>query len=365
MGETRRWALVTDGGHGGSRDCVAAVRALHAGGYRSAVTVSPGTSPAAVSRYSRRRIPVPHVAQDGYVDALRAELERRSYLTVVCASEASLRALGEAGLHLTDKTKLNEAARATGIDTPVSRTFTSWREVLAESESFTYPLVVKPAVRTFSALRVDAPERLRALDLDDGEIVIQEWIEDGLHALSGVMWRGHLVAATAERWLRIWPTDCGLASAAVTVASDPVLEDKLERLLEDYEGVFCAQFAGTRLIDLNLRVHSSHSLSVAAGVNLVATHCDLLNDMPVPRMRARVGFFYRWLEGDLRHVVQASRSGAMSRASAVKALLPHRGAAHSSESLRDPGPLVSRLIYGAGRVRMPPEQRAQGRSETG
>ncbi|MGH2751222.1 MAG: hypothetical protein ACRDK3_10180 [Actinomycetota bacterium] len=360
MAETRRWVLVTDGGQGGSRDCVAAVRALHVGGYHTTVTVSPGTR-AAVSRYSRRRVRVPHVASEGYEDAVRAELERKPYLTVVCASEASMRTLGRAGLHLTDKMKLNEAAREVGIDIPLSRTFSSWSEVLAESGSLTYPLVVKPAVRTFSAERVEVPEQLRSLAPEDGEILIQDWIEDGLHALAGVMWEGRLVAATAERWLRIWPMDCGLASAAVTTAPDPVLEEKVVSLLGDYEGLFCAQFAGRRLIDLNLRVHSSHSLSVAAGVNLVAIHCDLLNGMPVPHMRAPAGFFYRWLEGDLRHILAARRAKSTSTLGTLRELLPRRGAAHSIESLRDPGPLLSRLVYGAGRVGMSSEQRRRDR----
>lgn len=40
--------------------------------------------------------------------------------------------------------------------------------------------------------------------------------------------------------------------------------------LAGHEGHCCAQFVGAYLIDLNLRIHSSHSRAMAAGANLVA-----------------------------------------------------------------------------------------------
>jgi predicted ATP-grasp superfamily ATP-dependent carboligase len=357
MMKVRKWVLVTDGGNGGGRDCVAAVRALHAGGYQTGVTVSRGTSPGIPSRYSKRRIAVPNVAEDGYVDAVKRELESGPYLTVICASEASMRALGQSGLQLTHKTVLSEEARKAQIDVPASRTYSTWDEARADSQNFTYPVVVKPAVRTFKATRVDNPSQLTALDVAGGDVVVQEWVEGQLQAVSGVIWRGTLVASTTERWLRIWPPSCGLAAAAITTKSDPALEDKLVRLLGDYEGIFCAQFAGSQLIDLNLRVHSSHSLSVAAGANLVSIYCDLLNGMSVPRTHARPGLFYRWLEGDIRHVVEALRAGTLSPIAAARALAPHRGASHSIESLRDPGPMLARLVYALRRLGKSPEER--------
>jgi hypothetical protein len=79
--------------------------------------------------------------------------------------------------------------------------------------------------------------------------------------------------------------------------------------------------------------------------------------MPVPRTRAKPGHFYRWLEGDVRNVVRQARSGSLSPSRAVRALVPRRQAAHSIESLRDPGPLLARLSYAMGRVHMPEEAR--------
>lgn len=352
--KVRRWVLVTDGGHGGSRDCIVAVRALHASGYSPVVTVSQGTSRASVSRYSMQRVHVPHVNEPGYAEAIDRELGKRSYLLVLPTSEASLLALGGPSVDLADKSKLEEAAAEAGIDVPTSHLFAGWNDVLAQADDLRYPVVIKPTIRTFSAVRVNASNELSDLPVGEGEILVQEWINDPLHAVSGVMWRGRLIAATFERWLRIWPVDCGLASAAVTTSPDPDLEEKLVRLLGEYQGIFCAQFAGTRLIDLNLRIHSSHPLAVKAGCNLVAIYCDLLNGMAVPLTRGKSGCFYRWLEGDIRHVAAGYRSKTIGLAAAVRALMPRRGAAHSIESLRDPAPLLARLAFAGTRIRIAP-----------
>ncbi|MGH2678726.1 MAG: hypothetical protein ACRDHB_10260, partial [Actinomycetota bacterium] len=112
--------------------------------------------------------------------------------------------------------------------------------------------------------------------------MVQPFLDEPLRAVSGVMWREELIAAAHERWIRIWPRDCGLASAAVTVEPEADLEDRLTRLLQGYEGLFCVQLAGPHLLDVNLRVHSSLPLGIAAGVNMVAIYCDLLRGEVVP-----------------------------------------------------------------------------------
>ena len=357
MAYGRRWVIVTDGGHGGSRDCVAAVRALTFGGYSTAVTVSRGTSRAAISRYSHKRIPVPRADASGYAEAIRWEMSHGDYLAVVPASEASLLALGVSVPHLVDKVSLNEAAGAAGIDVPSSKVFTSGRELVAAARGLDYPVAVKPAVRTFSAYRADSPSDMQRLLATEGSVVVQPWLSDGLHAISGVMWEGRLHSAVHERWLRIWPRPCGLASAAVTTEADEAAEGRLESLLSGYEGVFCAQFSGPHLFDLNLRVHSSHALAVAARVNLLALYCDLLSGNSAPSMRAAPGHFYRWLEGDVRAVAEAVRTRRMSLPAAFTALRPRLRAAHSIESVKDPAPMLARLAWGCGRVRMSQDQR--------
>lgn len=67
-------------------------------------------------------------------------------------------------------------------------------------------------------------------------------------------------------------------------------------------------------------------------------------------MRGRPGVFFRWLEGDVRHLLKAVRVGQMSAEQALRELAPRRGTAHSTESLSDPGPMVNRLWYATRRL---------------
>jgi predicted ATP-grasp superfamily ATP-dependent carboligase len=355
-----RWVLVTDGGHGGSRDCVAAVRGLAEGGYQVAVTVSPGSSRAAPSRFAKRRVRTPRADEGGFLEAIQAETALHDYLTVLPASEGALLALGVATPHLTDKEKLERAAAGAGLSVPASRLVTSTDDLAERALEVGYPLAAKPVLRTASAARIDSPVHLHRLAEMGRPLVLQSWVNEGLHEVSGVMWKGRLVAATHDRWLRIWPPQCGLASAAITTEPDRDLEDRLVKLLGDYEGVFGAQFAGPHLIDLNLRVGSLHSLSIAAGVNPVSIYCRLLEGKSVDTVRGRPGRYYRWLEGDLRHLTHAVREHETSASTALGQLRPRRGTAHSIESLRDPAPLLARLVYGASRVHRPAHERAKG-----
>ena len=128
-------------------------------------------------------------------------------------------------------------------------------------------------------------------------------------------------------------------------------------MLDGYEGIFCAQFIGPYLIDINLRMYSTHPLAVKAGVNLAGLYCDLKRGEKVAGVRARPGAFFRWLEGDIRHVLHAKKAGRMTWAEAARALRPRLRTAHSTESLTDPGPLLSRVFYASGRMHMSMDER--------
>jgi hypothetical protein len=341
--------LVTDGADGRGRDVVAAVRGLAAGGYLPVATVATWSWRSAPSRYCARRVQLPPVTDPSYADAVREELASGRHLTVIPASEDALVALGVSVPELLDKAVMERAAERAGLAVPTSRRFDDRRDLVASAGTLDYPVVVKPTMRRYWAYRVDRPDQLLAGLAEDGPVLVQRYVEAPLRAISGVVWKGHLVAAVHERWLRIWPAHCGLASAAETVSPDPDLERRLVALLSGYEGIFCAQFVGEYLIDLNLRIHSSHPLAVAAGVNVVALYCDLLRGEEVRPVRARPGVFYRWLEGDVRHVARAVREGRLDVRQAVQALRPRRGTAHSTESLLDPLPIAERILAGVAR----------------
>jgi hypothetical protein len=338
----RARVLVTaDGRH--LRDPLVAVRALAAGGYSPRLAVSCGTSIAESSRYCEGRVSVPPCDDPDYRAVVEEEVRRGGYFTVLPASEAALLALGEKS-ELVDKVKLAERGQAVGISAPPSRLVSTQQELRDASGEFSFPVIVKPAVHRYNAIRIDSPRDLERVPLRDGRLIVQPWLSD-LNAISGVMWRGRLVAAVHERWLRIWRYHAGVASAAVTIAPDVEREERMTRLLDGFEGIFHAQFAGPYLLDLNLRIHTSHPMAVAAGANLATTYCRLLEGKDVPDVRARPGVRYRWLEGDLRHLGRAVREKDMSFGAALRELRPRRGTAHSTESITDPKPMLSRASY--------------------
>jgi hypothetical protein len=357
-GSRDRWVLVTDGGGGGGRDCISAVRALAAGGYRPAVTVSGRPGVLRISRFAQRRVLTPSAADPDFRRVVKEELARGSYVAVVPASEEAAVALGMAPPELGDKVLLNREAERAGIPVPPTRVFDSALELVEAANEIDFPAVVKPATRTFSAFLATDPQDLSRRIEDKGPVVVQPFVGEPMRAVSGIVWDGEMPAAVHERWLRVWPWRCGLASAAETVRADHGLEERLLDLMKSYpRGLFVAQFAGDRLIDLNLRVASSHPLALRAGVNLLSLYCDLVRGVRFGAKRAQPGFFFRWLEGDLRHLARSVRERELSPLAALAALRPRLGAAHSIESLRDPGPMVARMRYAVGRFGMSEEER--------
>jgi hypothetical protein len=337
--------LVTEGGSGQSRAAVAAVRALSVGGYEPVVSVSGGRSLAAASRYCARRVHVPFATERGYAHAIREELSRHPYVTVLPTSDRALLALDAPGVGLVDKVRAADRARAAGLSVPPSRVFGAVEEVMAASRHFDYPVVVKPAIKTSAARKVASAAELPGALVEDGPVIVQPYLTEQLNGVLGVVWEGSLVAAAHIRYLRIWPLPCGTVAAAETVAPDENLEARLTSLLGDYRGIFHVDLAGQYVLDVNPRVHATLPLAAASGANLVSIYCDLLRGQRVPTVRGRSGNFFRWVEGDVRSVIRSVRTGQLGLASALRALRPRRGAVHGYESLRDPGPLLARLRY--------------------
>lgn len=343
-------ALVTDGGNGQNRSAVAAVRALAAGGYSAVVTVSGPGSLAAASRACTRTVAVPRVDDPGYAGAVRAEVRRNGYAVVLPASDAALVALDWPGRHLVDKSLLAERAAAAGVPVPPEQRFDDGAALLRAADELTYPVVVKPAVRSSSrqppVRRADGPVDLDAVAGATAPLVVQPFVPDPMSAVAGVVWQGRLAAVVHQRYLRTWPTRTGTASALISVDGDRDLEERLPALLAGHEGVFQAQFVGRYLVDVNPRVYGSLPLAVAAGANLPAVYADLRCGRSVPFARGAAGVRYRWVEGDVRAVLTAWRRRERGAVASAAALLPRRGTAHSTESLLDPGPVVARVRHG-------------------
>jgi predicted ATP-grasp superfamily ATP-dependent carboligase len=337
--------VVTDDGAGQGRSALAAVRALAAAGYRPAVVRSGRWSLASASRWNVRTFNVVAAGDGGYADLVARAMADSGASTVLPSSDAALIALGVPVGHLLDKTRLATAAVGAGIAMPQTLVFGSVKELLASAKRLPYPVVVKlPVSRVPARLVANAP-MLAAAVWSNGPFLVQPFVREDLWAVGGVVWNGRMVAAVHQRYLRTWPVDCGTAAAAVTVSPDPAVEERLLRLLDGYDGIFQAQFAGGFLLDLNPRVYGSLPLAVAAGANLPAILCDLARGKEVPAIRARAGVAYRWLEGDLRAITGLLRRHRLGAGGALRALRPRRGTAHSVVSLRDPGPTLKRAAF--------------------
>ncbi|HET7457977.1 MAG TPA: hypothetical protein VFJ74_09995 [Gemmatimonadaceae bacterium] len=354
---TKSWVLISEGGSGESRAAVAAVRALAAEGWRPAVTVSGDLSLAGASRHCARRVAVPPVEEqpEEYAAAVRAELASGDYLTLFPASDFAIVALGLPVERFLDKVACAEIARTVGLEVPPSRVFESAEALRAAAGALEYPVVVKPDVKRCAAARLESEAALlAAIDRGalDGRVVVQPYLRDALRGVVGVAWRGRVVEAMHMRYERIWPLPCGTVACAVTVAPDVELEERLGALLAGYDGVFHADLAGPYLLDVNPRIHATLPLALAAGINPVVRYCELLSGASDTGVRrARQGVFFRWIEGDVRSVARSVREGRLGVGGAVRALAPRRGAVHSYESLRDIGPLWTRVRYLSRRLR--------------
>lgn len=345
------WVLVVDDGDSQSRTALVAARALAAGGYRVAATVSGPRSLVGASRICSLRIPAPPISDPSFDDVLARAVGERAYECVLPASDAALVKLEPAVRDLLDKRGLARAAGAAGIATPESVPFSDVAALTAAADELAYPVVLKPLRSVWRPYRVGSPEELRSEPPPSGPLLVQPYLAGTLRAVAGVTWRGELVAAVHQRYLRTWPPEAGGASCAVSVEPDAGLEERLARLLGDRDGLFMAQLVDDVLLDLNPRVYGSLPLAVAAGVNLPAVWCDLLRGAKAVPRRGRPGVVFRSTEGDVRHVLSQLRSRSMSVGAAARALRPRRGVAHPVESLRDPGPMLARARFAWARAR--------------
>jgi hypothetical protein len=359
-----RWVLVTDGDDGQSRTPLATVQALSVAGYRPAVTMSGRYSLAGASRLTSRRVQVPQATSSGYLEAIRAEMDRLPYVTVLPTSDVALMALAPQLRSLVDKELLVDAVESVGLSLPPTRTFESSDALLASAHRLDYPVVVKPAMG-HPARRAQSAADLSLLDGLPGRWIVQPFLSDGLRSLAGVMWKGRLASAVHQRFLRTWPRDCGMASLAETIEPDLDLEERIQALLGEYDGVFQVDVVGGFVLDVNPRAYASLPLAVGAGVNVVAQYCELCaNDHEAGQadwpIRSRTGVTFRWLDGDVRAVVGAWRAGDMALWQAVKQLPSRVGTAPAFQLLRDPRPFVERIKFGLSRRHLESQPDARG-----
>lgn len=339
--------LTTDDVSGWNRAALAAVRALAGTAYRPVVTVSGPRSLAAASRWCTGTVLVPPGGRPGYAEALRRVVDEGDYAAVLPASDVALLALGDPAVPLVDKAALAGLVRAAGLESVPGDVYAGPGELRDAADGLDYPVVVKSVVKSgvenLQAVRVDTAADVRRLGTAPGALLVQPFVDEPLRAISGVVWDGRYLALCHQEYVRLWPPRAGVASAAVTTGADRDLEDAVLRLLGGHRGVFQVQLLGRYVLDVNPRVYGSMPLAAGAGANLPLLAVEAAaGRAPDAVVRARPGVRYRWLEGDVRHLVTAVHRGELRPGAALRAALPHHGTVHSVESLRDPWPAVTR-----------------------
>ena len=337
--------LVTDGGRGMSRSAVATTRALGLAGHEVITTESGTGELAARSRFSSSTLTLPPSAdRAAFAAALGPLAEQHNIDYVFATSDDAVLALKPELARLLDKEQLAVELQRLNIATPPAFALDKDSEVPAEA---TWPAVIKPLTGSEPARTLHSAAELAAhLQDNDGTYLVQPFLSGPMKAIAGVVWDGELVAAVHQDYERTWPVACGTASSAITVAPDLDAERDLVTLLGEHCGVFQAQYIDGQLIDVNPRPYGSLPLAVASGANLpdIAVRCHL-GDRPASIVRGRPGTRYRWVEGDVRHVIEELRSGSLSPVDAARALAPRRGAANSLWSRHDLGPSTGRLRH--------------------
>ena len=231
-----------------------------------------------------------------------------------------------------------------------------------ELSRWAWPAIVKPRLH-FPMVRKDAPahlpvrrvstrERARQAAAEirraGGEPLLQEPV-DGEHlSVAAVASRdGRVVACLQQRTSRLYPPEAGISVRAVSLPVDPVLLERIERLLAElgWLGLVQLQLRARpgeppRLIDFNGRLYGSLALGLRAGVNLPAAWAEVAGGREAPgRAEGRPGVRYQWLEGDLKAARGEGRRAPAAVAGAL-AFAPRAG--HSVWDPRDPGPAAHR-----------------------
>lgn len=373
-----RRVLVTDAGQ---RASVAAIRALHSAGWRVSAVDHRPRGQGRWSRFVEQRHRVPDPARDSaafaasLLDVLHENPQDVMLIgtdvTLLVASDhkSALEAHVRIGLPRAEvvelsfaKDALAQAAREVGLSAPRSVVCSPTEQALEEARTLGFPIVVKP---TATLHRVDgaivrprgtvvADERalmelLERWPASPAAVMLQEHQQGPVYSFAGTMTADGLIGVAFARYVRTWPAAAGNASFAVTVTPPNELCDRVTRMVErlGWQGIFEVEMIRRpddtfAVIDFNPRLYGSLMLACRAGAPLPVLWCESLLGNPVRRSIADAGVGYRWEEGELRNLVTAARRGKASEVFAI--LRPRRSCVCAEFTVRDPGPLLARVL---------------------
>ncbi|HZU07179.1 MAG TPA: ATP-grasp domain-containing protein [Chloroflexota bacterium] len=289
---------------------------------------------AAVSRYTRRRLPWPTAnpqAQRDYLLALGARYGLAGWVIFPTRDETvALLAREHAALSRCfrlatppwpvtrwayDKRLTYHLAAKSGVDYP--RTYQPPSAAAVATLDCPFPALLKPAIKEpfyrqthAKAWRVDDRATLLARYAEacaliaPEEVLVQELIPGGGEAqfsYAALCLAGRPLASLVARRVRQHPMDFGHASTYVETVEEPAVEAAAQRLLAamGYTGLVEVEFKRDprdgrfKLLDVNARTWGWHTLGRRAGVDFPFLLWRLLHGEPPPPSRARPGV--RWM----------------------------------------------------------------------
>ena len=204
-----------------------------------------------------------------------------------------------------DKTALLDVAERVGVPYPAWALVGGVAGLKDAAARIGFPCVVKPAVaerrlfdeKAFILRDAAALEaRLRAWPEDDGELLVQHYVEGVRHNLHLVAKEGRLLRCLDTVSLRTQRLNgSGLTVASVSVPTPPAMRDWCARLLEaiGYTGIGCLQFledrdrGETAFLELNPRMAAGSGIAPYCGLDLPRHALELALGLPVEPERAR------------------------------------------------------------------------------
>jgi predicted ATP-grasp superfamily ATP-dependent carboligase len=354
-------ALIVDQSR--DRSALAAARMLHADGWEVGTGAwRPSLASLSSATVAHHVVEEAEDDEDRFIADIAAAVAAGGYEVVFCNYDVGLLVLSERRAEIApavvpyaphevverafDKLAFTRAAEAAGLGVP--HTMEASEQALAQ---WTGPVVVKARIhlpRRHETRRFDDAGQAAAfvaeLNAAGAQPLLQECLTGRLGAVVVVVDRdGEVVAEVQQQCDRSWPIDAGDTARARTIASDPVLSERVRALVRRMQWFGLAQLeyllddnGVPRFTDFNGRFYGSIALAGRAGVNVAGSWARLSTGRELaPAAPERVGARFQWLNRDLAASLDAD---GLTGAATALALAPR--SAHSLVAGRDLGPLL-------------------------
>lgn len=207
---------------------------------------------------------------------------------------------------------------------------------------YRFPVILKPATKERSnrftrakAWRVDSREELETRYREAcslvpaSEVLVQELIPGGgehQFSYAALCQDGHPVAVLIARRARQYPIDFGYSSTYVETVDQPGVEEPAQRLLERlrYTGLVEVEFKRDprdgrfKLLDINARAWSWHSIGRRAGVDFPYLCYRLMQGDRLPEVRAGAGVRWVRMLTDVLAAASGLRRGTVTPSSYIR-----------------------------------------------